>query len=122
MLSVYTHNEHPMTILHWFVSVVAILLAAYLVPGTEVTLMGALVLAVVLALINIFIKPVISLLTLPINILTLGLFSLVINALLVMLAAMIVPGFAVAGFWMALLFALVLSLINWLFGGIRKVA
>ncbi len=111
-----------MTIIHWLVSAIAILIAAYLVPNTEVTFIGALVLAVVLALINIFIKPVIVLLTLPLNIVTLGLFSLVINALLVMLADMVVPGFSVGGFWMALLFALVLSLINWLFSGIKKTA
>ncbi len=109
-----------MTIIHWLVSAVAILIAAYLVPNTEVTIVGALVLAVVLALINIFIKPLLTFLTLPLNILTLGLFSLVLNAALIMLADMLVPGFSVGGFWMALLFALVLSLINWLFSGMKR--
>ncbi|HEY0010542.1 MAG TPA: phage holin family protein [Candidatus Paceibacterota bacterium] len=104
-----------MSILHWIVSVVAILIAAYLIPGVEVTLLGAIVLAVVLGVINIFVKPILRLLTLPLTILTLGLFSLVLNALLVMLAALIVPGFVVGGFWAALLFALLLSLINALF-------
>lgn len=108
--------------MHWIVSTVAILLAAYLIPGVEVTLVGALVLAVVLALINIFIKPIILILTLPINILTLGLFSLVINALLIMLAGAIVPGFSVDNFWVALIFSVVLALVNWLFGGTKKVA
>lgn len=111
-----------MSIIHWIISVVAILLAAYLIPGINVTLVGALVLAVVLALINIFIKPVVLLLTLPINILTLGLFSLVINALLIMLAGAIVPGFSVDNFWVALIFSVVLALVNWLFGGAKKVA
>ncbi|HVX90577.1 MAG TPA: phage holin family protein [Candidatus Paceibacterota bacterium] len=101
---------------HWIVATLAIIIAAYLLPGVAVTLVGAIVLAVVLGLINIFLKPIITILTLPINILTLGLFSLVVNALLILLAAMIVPGFAVAGFWWALLFALLLSLINLLFG------
>jgi putative membrane protein len=109
-----------MTIVHWLVSTAAILVAAYLVPNTDVTLIGALVLAVVLALINIFLKPLITLLTLPLNIVTLGLFSLVVNAALIMLADLIVPGFSVGGFWMALLFAVVLSLINWLFSGLKR--
>lgn len=107
------------TLIHWIVSALAILIASYLLPGVTVTLVGALVLAVVLAVINVFIKPVLTILTLPITILTLGLFSLVINALLIMLAAAIVPGFAVAGFWWALLFALLLSLINAVFGSMR---
>lgn len=101
--------------LHWLVSAIAIGIAAYLVPGVMVTLGGALVAAIVLGILNLFIKPIITILTLPITILTLGLFSLVINALLVWLAAAIVPGFAVAGFWSALLFAIVLMVINWLF-------
>lgn len=104
-----------MSLIHWIVSVVAILIAAYLIPGVEVTLVGAAVLAVVLGIINIFIKPVLKILTLPLTVLTLGLFSLVLNALLVMLAAAIVPGFAISGFWAALLFAVLLSLINAVF-------
>ena len=104
-----------MSLIHWIVSAVAILIAAYLLPGVTVTLLGALVLAVVLGIINLFIKPVLKLLTLPLTILTLGLFSLVVNALLVMLADIVVPGFAVAGFWSALLFAILLSLINAVF-------
>lgn len=103
-------------LLHWLIAALAILVAAYLIPGAQVTLIGAFVLAVVLGLINIFIKPVLTILTLPVTIITLGLFSLVINALLIMLAALFVPGFAVAGFWSALLFAVLLSLINLLFG------
>ena len=101
--------------LHWLISTLAILVAAYVVPGATVTLVGAIILAVVLGILNLLVKPILFILTLPINILTLGLFSLVINALLVMLAALIVPGFAVAGFWSALLFAIVLMLINWVF-------
>lgn len=109
-----------MTIVQWLISAVAILIAAYLIPGVKVTLVGALVLAVVLALINIFIKPFIVLLTLPLNILTLGLFSLVINAFLVLLAGAIVPGFAVGGFWNAFLFSIVLSLITAVFGVVGR--
>jgi putative membrane protein len=105
-----------MNIKHWLVSAVAIFIAAYIIPGVHVTIIGGLVLAIVWALINVFIKPVITILTLPITIVTLGLFSLVINALLVILASKIVPGFAVSGFWSAFFFAIVLSLINALFG------
>jgi putative membrane protein len=68
-----------------------------------------------MAIINIFIKPVIFVLTLPINIITLGLFSLIINALLILLAETIVPGFSVSGFWTAFLFSIVISLINTVF-------
>lgn len=105
-----------MTIIHWIVSIVAILITAYLIPGISVTLIGAVVLAVVLGIINVFIKPVINLLTLPINIVTLGLFSLVINGLIIMLLGMVVPGFTVVGFWPAFFFAIVLALINAFFG------
>lgn len=99
----------------WFVSALAIGIASYLVPGVTVTLAGALVAAVVLGALNLFIRPILVVLTLPITIITLGLFSLVINALLVMLASYLVPGFLVAGFWTAFLFALVLSVVNWVF-------
>ncbi len=109
-----------MTIVHWIVSALAIGIAAYLIPGIEVTLIGALVLAVVLGIINIFFKPIINLLTLPLNIFTLGLFSLVVNALLIMLAGLIVPGFMVAGFWPAFFFGIVVALVSGLFGAIRK--
>jgi putative membrane protein len=104
-----------MKITHWIVSTIAILIAASLLPGVTVTLLGAVILAVVLGIINVFIKPVILILTLPINIVTLGLFSLVINAGFILLAAQIVPEFSVSGFWTALFFSVIVSLINTLF-------
>lgn len=109
-----------MLIVHWIVSALAILIAAYLIPGVHVTLVSALVLAVVLGIINIFFKPVINLITLPINILTLGLFSLVVNALLILLASMVVPDFTVDGFWPAFFFAIVLALVSAVFGAMNK--
>ena len=109
-----------MTLLHWLISAVAIGIAAYLIPGIEVTLIGALVLAVVLGIINAFLKPIINLLTLPINVVTLGLFSLVVNALLIMLAGMLVPGFTVDGFWPAFFFGIVVALVSALFGAVAK--
>jgi putative membrane protein len=104
-----------MTLIHWLVLTIAILIAAYLVPGVHVTLVGAIVLAVVIGLINVFIKPIVKLLTLPINILTLGIFSLVLNALIIMLLGLFVPGFGVSGFWAAFFFSIVMSVINALF-------
>lgn len=101
-----------MSVVHWIFSVLAILIAAYLLPGVTVTLVGAIVLAVVLGIINVFIKPVLRILTLPLTIVTLGLFSLVLNALLILLAAAIVPGFDVIGFWSAFFFAIIVSLVN----------
>ncbi len=101
---------------HLIVSALAIIVATFLVPGASVTPISAFLLAVVLGIINVFIKPAIKLVALPITILTLGLFSLVINALFILLAARIVPGFSVAGFWTAFWFSIVLSLINAFFG------
>lgn len=109
-----------MPFIHWFVTALAIVIAAYLVPGVDVTLIGSLVLAVVLALINVFIKPIIGILTLPINIVTLGLFSLVVNALIIMFAGMVVPGFFVDGFWPAFFFSILVSLVTALFGGWKR--
>lgn len=102
-------------ITHWIVSAVAIGIAAYIVPGATVTLLGALVAAVVLGALNLFIRPILMLLALPITLITLGLFTLVIHALLVMLASFWVPGFDIDGFWTALIFALILSAVNWVF-------
>jgi putative membrane protein len=99
----------------WLTSAIAILIAAYIVPGVVVTLTGALIAAVVLGALNLTIRPILLVLTLPITILTLGFFSLVINALLVMLVSYLVPDFYVAGFWNAFFFALVLAIVNWVF-------
>jgi putative membrane protein len=100
---------------HWLISAIAIAIAAHIVPGVSITLVGTLIAAVVLGALNLLIRPILFILTLPITILTLGLFSLVINACLVMLAALLVPGFTVAGFWTAFLFAIVLAIVNWVF-------
>lgn len=99
----------------WLLTTVTILIAAYLIPGVTITLVGAVIAAVVLGALNLFIRPILMILTLPINILTLGLFSFVINACLVLLAARLVDGFSVSDFWTALWFALVLMVINWVF-------
>jgi putative membrane protein len=110
-----------MSLIHWLVSTVAILIAAYLIQGVQVdSLLAAIVLAVVLGVINVFFKPVINLLTLPLNIVTLGLFSLVVNALIIMLAGMLVPGVHVDTFWSAFFFSIIVSLVTALFGLMTK--
>ena len=103
----------------------AIFVTAYLLPGVHLStppgwrlfdgdpgLAPAIVTAVVLGLINTVVKPILLILTFPITLATLGLFVLVLNALLVLLASAVVPGFAVDGFWWALAFSLVLSIVN----------
>lgn len=108
-------------LVQWVVSGAAIIITAYLLPGVAVEgFLAALVTALILGLINAIIRPILILLTLPLNILTLGLFTLVINALLIMLAATIVPGFAVQGFWWALLFGIVLAIVNFALSPLLK--
>lgn len=99
--------------LHLLVSSIAILLAAYLLPGVYVEgFLNALLLALVLALLNLLVKPILVFLTIPVTILTLGLFLLVINAVLILAAAQLVPGFSVDGFGWAVLFSLVMTLVR----------
>lgn len=100
-------------LINWSVSALTILVVAYILPGVSISgFFVALVVALVLGLINALVKPVLVVLTLPITVVTFGLFIFVINALLILLAASVVPGFAVSGFWGALLFSLVLSVVN----------
>ena len=97
-------------IVKWIVYALAIILTAWLIPGISVAnFWSAMLACVVIAIINVFVKPVIKFISLPINILTVGLFSLVINALLLMLAGWITPGLHVDGFLNALLGSLILS-------------
>ncbi len=119
-ISRYTYG---MTLIHWLVTFLAVFVAAYLVPGvTHDSLLSLALLSVVLGIINVFLKPVITILTLPLTIVTLGLFSLVVNALLIMLADMVVPGFHIDGFWTALLFSIVVSLVTAFFGMMTRSA
>lgn len=99
--------------IQWFLHALAVAIAAYLIPGITVAgAIPALILALVLAAINTFIRPVLMVLTMPLSIMTLGLFALVLNTLLIMVAAAIVPGVAVAGFFSALIFGIVLALVS----------
>jgi putative membrane protein len=101
-------------LIHWLVVALGLAAAAYLVPGVSVASGGALALgALVLGFVNAVIKPVLTLLTLPLTVVTLGLFYFVVNAAAFGLAAALVPGFSVASFWAALFGALVVSLVSW---------
>lgn len=103
------------------ISSLAVFLAAYLLPGIHVdNYVEAILVAVVLALLNGFVKPVLVILTIPFTVFTLGLFLLVINAAMVLLAAHFVSGFHVDGFWWALLFSIVLSVITSIMEGLGK--
>lgn len=98
-------------LIRWVVYAILIIFVSWIVPEIEIdNFISAMFVCIIIALINTFIKPLLQLITLPINILTLGLFSLVINALMLMLAGWIAPGFEVEGFLSALFGSLLLSL------------
>ena len=101
-------------ILTWLINAAALMALPYLMHSVTVTNVGAaLIAALVLALVNTLIRPVLVILTLPVTFLSLGLFVLVINALLFWLVATLVDGFQVAGFWSAFLAAILYSVISW---------
>jgi putative membrane protein len=102
-------------LIQWLIYAAAIGITAFLLPGVRVSgPIAALVTAAVLGLVNAVIRPLLLILTLPINILTLGLLTFVINALLIMLTSAIVPGFRVRGFLSALLFSIILVVVNFI--------
>jgi putative membrane protein len=100
-------------LISWILRALVILATAYLVPGFQVGgLMGALVLVLILGLLNMLVKPFLVLLTLPINILTLGLFTFVINALMLQLALKIVPGVNSNSFGTTMLASVVMGILS----------
>lgn len=100
-------------LLKWLGLALSIMFVGWVVPGITISsFTTALIASVVIALVNIIIKPILIFLTLPVNIMTLGLFILVINALLFMFVAYLVPGIEVSGFWSAFLGAMILSLLS----------
>ncbi|OPX96058.1 MAG: Membrane protein of unknown function [Syntrophorhabdus sp. PtaU1.Bin002] len=104
-----------MLIIHWLVMTASIMLVAYVMPGVTVSgFFSALWVALFLGIVNVLLKPLLILITLPINILTLGLFTFVINGLLIILASSVIKGFQVSGFWVAVLFSILLSIVNFL--------
>jgi len=108
-------------LLHWLILTGAILITAYVVPGIAVSnFLTALIAGACLGFINLVIKPVLKLLTLPINLITLGIFSIVLNALLFWALTVVVPGFSIATFQAALIGSIIVAVINWIFNKIMK--
>lgn len=102
-------------LLRWIINALVLLGIAYIIPGFEVaSFYSALIIVVILGLVNAVIRPILLLLTLPINILTLGLFTFVVNALMLWFVSSVVEGFVVTGFGPAFIGALILSFISWL--------
>jgi putative membrane protein len=100
-------------VVSWLVSALALWIVAQIIPGIQVRGFGsALVASIVIALVNFFVGPVLHFLALPFTILTLGLFLLVVNGFLLKLSSMFTPGFAVHGFFSAVIGSLVLTILN----------
>jgi putative membrane protein len=102
-------------IIQWLIMTASVMIAAYVIPGVTVSsFLSALWVALFLGIINMLLRPFLILITLPINILTLGLFTFVINGFIILVASSVVKGFQVSGFWVAVLFSIVLSIIHFL--------
>jgi putative membrane protein len=105
-------------LLHWLVTALALWVTAYILPGVHVASWQTLaVAAVVLGLFNAVVRPILVVLTLPITVITLGIFYLLINGFVFLIVAKLVPGFEVTTFWWAVLGALIVSVVSWFVGG-----
>jgi putative membrane protein len=101
-------------LLRWLVLTVAVLAASWLLDGIRVNgLLPAFLAAATLGILNAFFRPILIILTLPVNILTLGLFTFLINALMLMIVSAVIPGFTVHGFWTAVIGALIVGAVSW---------
>jgi len=101
-------------LLAWLINAVALMAVPYLLPGISVsTFVTALVAALVLGLVNTLVRPLLVLLTLPVTVLTLGLFIFVINGLLFWFVGSFIEGFVVAGFWWGVAGAIAYSIVSW---------
>jgi putative membrane protein len=109
-------------LLTWLINAVAVYATATFVPDITVkSIWSALLAALVLGLVNTFVRPILMLLSLPLIVATLGLFLLVINALMLLLASALLPGFEVKGFFTAILGAALISLVSFILGAVLKV-
>lgn len=103
-----------MFIIQLLLTALAAFLAARLTPGVNISsYWTAILLALVLGLLDVFVKPFLEFISIPVTVLTLGLFLLVINALIIMLASWLINSFQVSGFWSALLYSIIFSIISW---------
>ncbi len=101
-------------VIRWLILTAAIMFASYVIDGIQVKgLFTALFAAATLGILNAFFRPILIILTLPINILSLGLFTFIINAMLLKMASGVIPGFQVYGFWSAVFGSLLISLVSW---------
>lgn len=101
-------------LIKWLCLTAAVLFTSYIIDGIYVSgFISAFFTAAALGILNMFFRPILIILTLPINIMTLGLFTFIINALMLKMASGLIPGFHVSGFWAAVFGALVISAVNW---------
>lgn len=107
-------------LLNLVISAIVVFVLAYILPGIKIDGFGsAFILAIVLGLLNSFVKPILNIISFPINVITLGLFSFVITAIIILLASAIMGNrFVVVNFWYALLFGVVLGIVQSVFGGL----
>ncbi len=111
----HAYSEVALMLIRWLTLTCAVIVSAYLLNGIHVSgFFSAFLAAAVLATLNTFLRPILFILTLPITLMTLGLFTLVINAVILKIAAALIPGFHIVGFWPAVLAALVISGVDWL--------
>ncbi len=107
------YNKGMPILIRLIVLAIAVFIASYIIPGVVIdTFTSLIVVSIVLAVVNTFIKPILVILTFPLTIVTLGIFLLVINGLLVLLVSSVVPGFHVASLFTAILFSIVVSLVS----------
>lgn len=100
-------------LIQWLILTLIVLFTAWILPGITVSnIPSAMIVAVVISMINVSIKPILNWITLPLNVVTFGILALVINALLLMFTAYLVPGFSVNGFWNALFGSIIISLLS----------
>jgi putative membrane protein len=118
---VLRHDQGMGFLLHWVVTAVALAVADWILPGVRISSGKALAIsALVLGFMNAIVRPILVVLTLPLTVLTLGLFYLVVNGLAFALAAYLVPGFQVRSLESAILGALIVSLVSWFIGSSRS--
>ena len=102
-------------LIRWIILTIAIIAASYLLEGIHISgFFSAFFAAAALGILNALFRPILLILTLPINVLTLGLFTFIINALMLKMASGVIPGFEVHGFWTAIIGSLIISVISWL--------
>lgn len=108
-------------ILRLLLNALAVVILSYVLPGVGVdSMFTAIIVAVVLSVLNFLVKPILVILTLPITVLTLGLFLLVINAIIILITANLIDGFQVTSFWWAIIFSLLLSFLQAILHSILK--